>query len=71
MIAGVLLLVVLVLPDRSLVSATFQMPSVLECHKARLRYLSGPVDAHEIPETDALQFRSALCVTVPMPGRDA
>jgi hypothetical protein len=71
MIAGVVLLLVLIQPDRTLASATVPMASIDACLKARDAYLAGPPDAHEIQDAEPLQFRSALCVTVPMPGRDA
>lgn len=71
MFAGVVLLLVLIAPDRSLHAMTQVMPSLEACEDAKSEYLAGEPDAHDIRPEQGSNFRSALCITVPLEGRDA
>lgn len=68
MIAGVVLVLVLVMPDLSLRTAAFLMPSRAVCEAAQQAYLAGDPGRHETP---AKATRAALCAGVPVSGQDA
>jgi hypothetical protein len=71
MIAGVVLLLAVIGADRSVHSAAYRMPSLAVCKKAVAAYLAGSPDALTIKPELGSDFRSAICVTIPVPGRDA
>lgn len=66
MIAGVVLVLVLVMPDLSLRTAAYPMPSAAACEAARWAYLASDPGRHETP---AKATRAALCAGVPVSGR--
>ncbi len=69
MIAAVILVLVLVMPDRSVEAITRTMPSLSACEHALQVYLTP----HPSLTPDALvrERRSGRCLTVPVHGRDA
>ena len=73
MIAGVILLLALLNPDRSIRTEARPMPDFATCKRAERAFLAprdAPMEHPTRGEPDTL-MRYALCVTLPAIGRDA
>lgn len=74
MVAGVILLLVLINPDRTLSTMARPMPSAAVCEAAAREFVHGASTGSgtsALPLGPEHNVRASICVSVPLPGRDA
>ncbi|MFL5063501.1 MAG: hypothetical protein ACJ8FU_08520 [Xanthobacteraceae bacterium] len=70
MTAGVVLILVLLLPGGTVRSDSFPMPSLDVCRQAGDAFVRPEPDAHAIRQPGPTTVRYAHCLTLPAPGED-
>jgi hypothetical protein len=69
--AGVVLVLMLLLPGGAVRHASYAMPSLDVCRQAGDAFVQPEPDAHAIRPPGPTTVRYAHCVTLPAPGSDA